>query len=88
MAKMAPVERDTLCSGFTAMKPSRTPLTIGKPKEWAAEGMVETVERCGSQCKEMADKTEDIQPDIFIDDRDRVQVQDSEPGERCSEDEE
>ncbi|XP_063731399.1 rho GTPase-activating protein 22 isoform X1 [Eleginops maclovinus] len=33
---MAPVERDTPCSGFTAMKPYRTPLTSGKPKEWAA----------------------------------------------------
>lgn len=34
---MAPVERDTLCSGFTAMKPSRIPSTIGKPKEWAGK---------------------------------------------------
>lgn len=28
---------------------------------------MKTVERCRSQCKEMGDKTEDTQPDIFID---------------------
>ncbi|XP_037637345.1 rho GTPase-activating protein 22 isoform X1 [Sebastes umbrosus] len=58
-----------------SMKPSRTPLTSDKPKELAAGGIVETVERCGSQCKEMGDnKTEDTQPDIFIDARSKSMV--------------
>lgn len=35
---------------------------------------MKTVERCRSQCKEMGDKTEDTQPDIFIDARSKSMV--------------
>ncbi|XP_029305742.1 rho GTPase-activating protein 22 isoform X1 [Cottoperca gobio] len=35
---------------------------------------MKTVKRCGSQCKEMGDKTEDTQPDIFIDARSKSMV--------------
>lgn len=35
---------------------------------------MKTVEQCRSQCKEMGDKTEDTQPDIFIDARSKSMV--------------